>query len=416
MHIAILSSESPDSACARIRLHDVLKQLRPDVSFTWTGVGKEPLSIGDIEPILKSSDAIVVQRSFPRPNTMDVLQTTLFESGKPVIYETDDLLTELPETNSKFSRYTKYRHLIMNCIANSDAIITSTSALKDRYAFLNQQGYVYRNALDEALWRHPLGQRKAAGVKRKLNVGFCGSSSHSADLECIETALERVYESYGSNVQFSFFGCITERLKRLPGMTYQEGFVSYSNYAELLRTLQFDIGLAPLENSVFNSCKSNIKFLEYAACGIPGVYSDLGPYRDSIAHGRTGLLAENSPDAWFDAIANLIENPALAQEIVEAAHQDMWSRYSLQANANDWLKIVKQIVAAHSNGTTDRPGNRSSLARTMWSQTVDYERQLAEMDAKYKDTKNQLDWLCSRPMIRAMKAAGDLFKIGRPRE
>lgn len=409
MHIAILSPDSPETVYARVRLSDVLRLLQPAISFTWTEAGKEPLHPRDAEVILRDADVVVVQRSFPHPNTMDFMQAILFDTGKPVIYETDDLLTNLPPLHPAFANSEKYRHLMMACIANCDAIITSTVALKDQYTELNPRGYVFGNALDESLWYQPAPYHTAVGSDRTLNIGFCGSSTHVPDLACIEEALERIHTRYRDRVRFSFFGCITDRLKRLPNVVYQEGFLSYAEYPALLRSLQFDIGLAPLEDNIFNSCKSNIKYLEYAACGIPGVYSNVTPYSASVVYGKTGMLPDNSPDAWYDAISSLIENRALANEITVAAHEDVWSRFSMRVNAKDWLSTVEEIVAIHQDNLSAPLGNRTALARSMWEQAVDYERRLAKMDTSLKQIRSELAWLENRPLMRALRAAKSIF-------
>jgi hypothetical protein len=372
-------------------------------------VGKEPLQQCDVEAVLREADVIVVQRSFPRLQTMDFLRGVLFQTKVPVIYETDDLLTDLPPHHPAFANYKRYRHLIMSCIANCDAIIASTVALKDQYSDINPNGYVFSNTLNESLWYQPAPSRTADALDCTINIGFCGSSTHAPDLGCIEVALERIYERYRNRVRFSFFGCITDRLRRLPNMVYQEGFINYAEYPALLRSLQFDIGLVPLEDNVFNSCKSNIKYLEYAACGIPSVYSNVPPYTDSVIHEKTGMLSINSADAWYDAISNLIEKRDLANQIAAAAHADVWSRFSMRTNAKEWLNIVEEIVSKHLKDLAATRGGRTILAKTMWDQAVEYERQLAKMDTNLRLLQSKLDWLESRPILRAIRATKGAF-------
>ncbi|MFW6311524.1 MAG: hypothetical protein ACOC1K_04740 [Nanoarchaeota archaeon] len=47
-----------------------------------------------------------------------------------------------------------------------------------------------------------------------------------------------------------------------------------------MKSLNIDIGLAPLLDHDFNNSKSNIKALEYTAAGIPGIYSKMKPYEN----------------------------------------------------------------------------------------------------------------------------------------
>src|SRR3546814_14721972 len=57
---------------------------------------------------------------------------------------------------------------------------------------------------------------------------------------------------------------------------------------EFFRSIDYAVGVAPLSDTTFNRSKSDIKFLELAALGIPTIASDVAPYR-SIRHGETGL-------------------------------------------------------------------------------------------------------------------------------
>ncbi len=51
-------------------------------------------------------------------------------------------------------------------------------------------------------------------------------------------------------------------------------------YPAALARLDLDLALAPIEQNLFNECKSNLRLLEYGACAVPLVCSDVGPYRD----------------------------------------------------------------------------------------------------------------------------------------
>ena len=400
MRVAILSSESPENACARVRLSDVLKQLAPTVSFTWSGIPRSQASPHEVKQEIREADVVVIQRSFPRFETMELMQWVLFESGKPVVYEIDDQLTALPEQHPQYGTYQRYRHLIASCIANCDAVITSTPVLKDFFTPLNPRGYVYPNTLNESIWYCPLAISGTQSVWSPVTIGFAGSFTHAADLTCVEEALERIRAKFGERVRFMFYDCITDRLKQLPGLIHQTGFLPYSEYPALLRSLKLDIGLAPLEDSPFNACKSNIKYLEYAACGIPGVYSNLPPYRDSVRQGVTGLLVENTPQSWFDAIATLVENAMIANEIASAAFDDVWDRFPMHKQAPHWLKLMENIVSQYPCPV--QPGE--GIARAMWEQAVAYEQHLAETKSQLNRAIDQIHWLESRPLLRIYHA------------
>jgi glycosyltransferase involved in cell wall biosynthesis len=396
IRVAILSSESPDNACALVRLSDVLKQLAPIISFTWNGISRWKSFPHKVMQEIREADVVVIQRSFPRFETIELMQWVLFESGKPVVYETDDQLTAIPESHSQYRTYLRYRSLIASCIVNCDAVIVSTEALKDFYTPLNPRIYVHSNTLNESMWFHPLANRGSRSIRQPIIIGFAGSTTHVADLAFIEEALERIRAKFGERVRFMFFGCITDRLAHLPGLIHKAGFLPYNEYPALLRSLKLDIGLAPLDDSTFNSCKSNIKYLEYAACGIPGIYSELPAYQDSVRQGVTGFLVKNTPQSWFDAIETLVENSELAEQIASAAFEDVWNRFSMHKNAKTWLELMGGIVAEYNS---EKQLN-GCVAKTMWEQVVAYEQCLAESKSNLNHATDQIRWLENHPLLR----------------
>jgi glycosyltransferase involved in cell wall biosynthesis len=80
-----------------------------------------------------------------------------------------------------------------------------------------------------------------------------------------------------------------------------------------------DIMVVPLQDNIYNRCKSDIKFLETATATKPGVYSDLRQYHESIEHGITGFLAD-SPEDWYESLKILIESVKKRKEIGENAY------------------------------------------------------------------------------------------------
>lgn len=98
----------------------------------------------------------------------------------------------------------------------------------------------------------------------------------------------------------------------------------YPNYLALLAECQ--INLAPLEPSLFNDCKSNIKWLEAAALGIPTVCSPRAEFQDAVVDGVNGLLC-TTPQQWQIALEQLVDQPQLRQQIGAAARQTAHTRY-----------------------------------------------------------------------------------------
>ena len=97
--------------------------------------------------------------------------------------------------------------------------------------------------------------------------------------------------------------------------------------------------IAPMGDSVFENCKTPLKYLEYSAMGIPGVYSDTHVYASVVRHDETGLLAANEPGAWIDALEQLLESPAKRMAIASRAGAEV-KRIADMRNVGEALRAI----------------------------------------------------------------------------
>jgi glycosyltransferase involved in cell wall biosynthesis len=104
----------------------------------------------------------------------------------------------------------------------------------------------------------------------------------------------------------------------------------------------FDIALAPATNSGFFRGKSDLRWLEASALGIP-VVADPVVY-PQIEDGVTGLLAA-TPAAAREAILSLVDDPALRVRIGDAARDHVRTHRSSAAVAPQWSAVFAQARA-----------------------------------------------------------------------
>jgi glycosyltransferase involved in cell wall biosynthesis len=99
-----------------------------------------------------------------------------------------------------------------------------------------------------------------------------------------------------------------------------------SDMWDYYRSIDFDIGLAPLVDMPFNRSKSAIKALEYAALGIPVIASDREPYRPFVLDGVTGYLVRDEHE-WTKRLRELVNDDAMREEMGRKAkeHASAWT-------------------------------------------------------------------------------------------
>jgi glycosyltransferase involved in cell wall biosynthesis len=109
--------------------------------------------------------------------------------------------------------------------------------------------------------------------------------------------------------------------------------VPISDYPGILG--DFDIGLAPLEDTRFNASKSDLKLVEYSMIGLPVIASKVTAYVDSIRPGETGFLAKNPKD-WLRHLKTLVEQPEVRSKM--GAEARAWAETRVISKTIDlWL-------------------------------------------------------------------------------
>ena len=347
LRITVFSLDAKEHACGYYRIQSPLKEIAGQVELSWgIEVREKPFRI--IPGVAETADIIIVQRSFPRLETAEFLYH-LCSLGKPIIFEIDDLLTQLPSTNLNYSWGVDCTPHIFEFIRKCSAVTVSTEELKKHFSSYNDAIHILPNLLDSDLWC-----KTSPPSSGPVVIGYAGTITHNTDLALLEEVLDRIASSYGNRVAFTFIGCATERISRLPGFSFIQFKNSFETYARELQEIPIDIMLVPLEDNPFNRCKSNIKWLEYSSCGIAGIYADLPPYNNCIEHGTTGLLAGSDPQQWFNAIDLLIRNSKLRRSIAMNARQKVMAEHTLKVGAQRWLQVYREIISMHAaqNATT----------------------------------------------------------------
>ncbi len=162
-----------------------------------------------------------------------------------------------------------------------------------------------------------LREKHAAPPKRNEDVVRIGYPTtprlHFSEL--ITNIVHGAQDRFGSRVQFEFMGWWPHAVSMRPHVTCLPGVRGYARYAEIAASRHWDIGIAPVGDSFFENCKTPLKFLEYSALRIPGIYSRVPLFTSVVRDDLTGLLVSNSAEAWLDAIGRLVNDSELRQAI-----------------------------------------------------------------------------------------------------
>ena len=114
-----------------------------------------------------------------------------------------------------------------------------------------------------------------------------------------------------------------------------------STEVDAIRTM--DIGIMPLNDTLWSKGKCGYKLIQYMACGVPVVASPVGVNKNIVDDGINGFLV-SSFDEWEEAITKLLDNPKLAYEMGQAGRKKIEEQYSLQVWGPRVVKLFQSLL------------------------------------------------------------------------
>ncbi|UCD42029.1 MAG: glycosyltransferase [Chloroflexota bacterium] len=368
--------------------------------------------------LVTEADLVVIQRDFPRfwPDYKQVISEARYY-GKPVLYDLDDLLVEMPGEHSHAGDYMGELLAMLHAILNADMVTASSNSLVEYLSELNPNTRLVKNYLNDDLWQiktSRVGDRE----DRKVLIGYMGGQTHQADLTLVEDILLRICENAEEEVRLRFWG--VQPPPKLMESPFTEWIdinqEEYAAFAEFFSQQDCDIFIAPLRDNEFNRAKSSLKFLEYSALGIPGVYSKLPPYEGIIQNGVNGFLAENV-DEWEKNLTKLIDDPILRNEIGAAAQKNVIDDWLLSEKYGELAEVYQQALSGSPEqvGQSREHDNLLRIISLAEDYQADLENSLYEVGNQLNDILESRSWKSLKTMQnlrqRIMPKGGTLDRL-----
>jgi len=346
------------------------------------------------EQVIADSDLVIVQRTYPGlvEKYTDVVNLSR-KHNKPVVFEIDDYLFDLPpeHPDRKSGAYVSDLVHMLAALSDADYVTVTTPNLKEKLEPYNQNVVVVPNYLDDTLWQTNKALERNATAD-PLVIGYMGSYTHQSDLQAILPALLRVAENYGDRVKFKIWGVpLPSGSLKLANFEYLPAISSaYTEFAEQFKNEKVDIFIAPLVDNEFNRAKSHLKYLEYSAMQVPGVFANLEPYSAVVSDGINGFLAATQ-DEWYEKLSRLIEDSDLRKKIGKTAFEEVMANWSLSKNKNDLLNIYKTL----SKDSRTRRNGESLLLHSVAAQISDHLEQLSkerfDLETRYNELGEEVN-------------------------
>lgn len=178
---------------------------------------------------------------------------------------------------------------------------------------------------------------RAAGAP--VTIGWSGSLSTIPHFELALPALREIHARYGSRVRFRVIGHGAYHTGAIPVES-----IAWRAATEAQDLSALDIGIMPLPDEEWARGKCGMKGLQYMGMGIATVMSPVGTNTEIVQPGHNGLLP-STHEEWVQALATLIEDPALRTRLGTAGRHTVETQYSLlsqQARVAELLRGGEQ--------------------------------------------------------------------------
>lgn len=296
-----------------------------------------PLAFHEFDlPTLEWGDAFILQRG--ANEKAERIAEILKKSGKPYIYEVDDLLFGIPDFLSHHQKLIRNKEIIKKLISQSQAVTTTTARLADQIRPLNANVLLAPNYAAPRT-SHP----EITNREEDKTVTLVIAASDNVLLDFIAEPLIQIQKEFGTSVRIISIGVLYPRLKEIGLSVEDHGLLSRDAFCDLLKSLPSPIGIIPLDDSLFSSCKSAVKYFDYTQCGVVSICSNHSPYSDVIKDGSTGLLVDNNDAAWLDALRRLINDTPLRRALLQGALKEVEAHYSLRNTVEAWGNILENF-------------------------------------------------------------------------
>ena len=313
-----------------------------------------------IAALCKHADA-VIWGPVHYDHTLQVFNEMRQTYGKLTLVEIDDNMLDVPPWNEAFHSYgpnSYHRRIAMESLKMADGLIVSTPHLKEIYAPYNENITVVENSLDFKGDSGYVGWGTVRPKKhRGVRVGWIGGRGHFDDLMTVAPALREMALKH-PEVRLCLINSALKLSCEALGKPYPfagldnvfiaDRSVPVNRYPRFAAHFGFDVGLAPLIECNFNKSKSNLRWLEMGALGVPTVATDIHHFSRTVRSGVDGLLISgNDLQKWQDALELLITDTPFRENMGRTANKRIRDDFNVKKNAPAYFRLLKKL-----HGTT----------------------------------------------------------------
>lgn len=263
-----------------------------------------------------------------------------------VVYEIDDVVfhEDIPGYNKFRGAFDdpKIKEATTTMMAMADEITVTCDFMKQYYQEKTGQknitiipNYPPRFWIDQ--YDENSIEKSFSKRKKKPRVLYAGSGAHfdvdnlvnqQDDFYHVVETVKKTVNKY----QWVFVGAFPVGLRDLvrSGKIEYHPWVNLYEYPRLIKKIRPNVMVAPLIDNIFNRCKSDLKYVEGCAFGIPAICQDMCTYEDAVYKFNTGAEMTDHIDALMKDKTTYMKAVRKGREVIETRwleHPDNIQKY-----------------------------------------------------------------------------------------
>jgi len=305
-----------------------------------------------------NADIVVFHRP-DRPQLLE-LARILKKEGKKIVFDNDDTCKDT--AGFKFNEYFDEKRLeaglekmndsLDSFIKEADLITCTTDFLKREYEKINPNVVVLPNCIDPFYFPEP--ERNETDLVR---IGVTGSVGVTSDLEPLKPIIDHYQND--PRVRLVIFSLPPHGQNDIYKELYVDEYAYWQSvnaewhpfsevdeYYDVLNELKLDMVIIPRYDSLFNRCKSNLKFLENSMLEIPTIAQSFptkdSPYEVNPEDTKHLLLATDTA-SWIEQIEKLITDKDDRRKLGKDAYDYVLENYDINKKAHLWKEAYEKI-------------------------------------------------------------------------
>jgi glycosyltransferase involved in cell wall biosynthesis len=248
-----------------------------------------------------------------------------------LVYEIDDDMLNATTAGIPHLVSRQLRDSVKRCLRLCDMVTTTNEYLAEIVAPYNDNIRILPNHIKAGVLDIVRPRRD------KLVIGWAGGTSHLGDMVTVEVPLRNILDKH-PEVEMHFMGTDLSPLTK-----HECRFTPWNkDVGDYYKAVDFDIAIAPSEDTVFNRSKTWIRALEMGGLGIPIVAQNRLPYSDYVIDGVTGFLVDTEQQ-WEDRLQELINDPDL-RETMGAAARVQASKWTIETGWKLWEEAFEHAA------------------------------------------------------------------------